>query len=79
MALEDSAGNVQVVNHPDPLAVLLTDWQAWEIPFSSLSGVNLSNVRTMYIGVGDPDNPAAGGTGTIYIDDIGFGRPATAE
>jgi len=79
VALEDSAGNVQVVNHPDPLAVLLTDWQAWEIPFSSLSGVNLSNVRTMYIGVGDPDNPAAGGTGTIYIDDIGFGRPATAE
>jgi len=30
-------------------------------------------------GVGDRDNPTAGGTGTIYIDDIGFGHPASGQ
>jgi len=76
VAVEDGAGNVQVVNHPDALAALTMEWQEWQIPFSALSGVNLSSVRTMYIGLGDRDNPTAGGTGLIYIDDIGFGRPA---
>jgi hypothetical protein len=29
----------------------------------------------MYIGVGDRTNPAAGGAGRIYIDDIRLTRP----
>jgi concanavalin A-like lectin/glucanase superfamily protein/F5/8 type C domain-containing protein len=76
VALEDSAGNVQVVTHPDVLATALAEWQQWEIPFSALDGVNLGSIRTIYVGVGDRDNPSAGGTGVIYVDDIGFGRPA---
>jgi hypothetical protein len=79
VAVEDSAGNVQVVDHPDELATVVAEWQAWQIPFSELSGVNLGSVRTIYIGVGDRDNPTAGGTGTIYIDDIGFGHPASGQ
>ena len=27
----------------------------------------------------DRDNPTAGGAGTVFIDDVGFGRPATGE
>jgi len=77
VAVEDNAGNVQVVNHPDALATAAADWQAWQIPFSALSGVNLRSVKMIYIGVGDRDNPTAGGTGLLYIDDIGFGRPYT--
>jgi Concanavalin A-like lectin/glucanases superfamily len=79
VAIEDSAGNVQVVNHPDELATAVAEWQAWQIPFSELSGVNLGSVRTIYIGIGDRDNPTTGGTGTIYIDDIGFGHPASGQ
>ncbi len=30
----------------------------------------------MKIGVGNPTNPTAGDTGIVYVDDIGFGRPA---
>jgi len=30
----------------------------------------------MVIGVGSKTSPKAGGTGTVYIDDIGYGRPA---
>jgi len=41
-----------------------------------LSGINLNSIRTLYIGAGDRDNPTSGGGGTIFIDDIGFGRPA---
>jgi hypothetical protein len=29
----------------------------------------------MTIGIGNRTSPTAGGTGTIYIDDIGFGSP----
>jgi hypothetical protein len=76
VAVEDGAGHVAVVTHPDPLAVLSTDWQEWQIPFSELGGVNLGNVSIIYIGVGDRDNPSAAGMGLIYVDDIGYGRPA---
>ena len=79
VALEDSSGNVAVVTHPDETIVTLADWSAWTIPYSDLGGVNLSRVATMAIGVGDRDNPSAGGTGLIYIDDIGFGRPVPVE
>jgi concanavalin A-like lectin/glucanase superfamily protein/carbohydrate binding protein with CBM4/9 domain/F5/8 type C domain-containing protein len=79
VAVEDGGGQVQVVIHPDPEATVLTDWQAWEIPFSDLSGVSLTNVRTIYIGVGDRDNPAAGGAGLIFIDDIQVGHPGLSD
>ena len=42
-------------------------WKQWNIPLSSVSGVNLKSVKTLAIGVGDG---SAGGTGTIFIDDI---------
>ena len=75
VALEDSAGNVAVVTNPNAAAAGNPAWQEWLIPYSDLAGINLNNVSTVYIGVGDRDNPAAGGTGTIFVDDIGFGRP----
>jgi len=77
VALEDSSGSVRVVTHPDPLATALTEWQEWQIPYSALSGVNLRSVRTVYIGMGDRNNPTAGDTGLVYIDDVGFGRVYT--
>ena len=33
-------------------------------------GVNVAGVTTMYIGVGDRNAPKAGGTGSLFIDDI---------
>ena len=76
VAVEDSTGRLAVVSSPDPQATLADSWQQWQIPFSDLGNVNLGSVAKVYIGVGDRDNPSAGGTGTIYVDDIGFGRPA---
>jgi len=76
VALEDSSGGVVVVTHPDPVLSARSGWTEWVIPYSELSGVNLGNVKTMYIGVGGRNNPSAGGAGTVFIDDIGYGRPA---
>jgi len=79
VALEDTSGSVAVVTAPNPVAVGITSWQEWLIPYSELSGINLGRVATMYIGVGDRDNPSAGGSGLIFIDDIGYGKPASVE
>ncbi len=75
VAVEDSAGHVAVVNHSDPDATGALQWQEWRIPFSDLAGVDLTSVEMLYIGLGDRNNPTAGGTGLIYIDDIQIGRP----
>jgi hypothetical protein len=42
-------------------------WRQWNIDLASLAGANLTSVRTLALGVGDG---TAGGTGTIFIDDI---------
>ncbi|MHC4593794.1 MAG: LamG-like jellyroll fold domain-containing protein [Planctomycetota bacterium] len=82
VAVQESGGIVNVVIHPDGEAAVLSDsWQQWSIPLSAFSdtGVDLTQVKTMYVGVGDRDNPTAGGAGIIYIDDITLGRTASAE
>ncbi len=75
VAIEDGAGNVAVAAHPDPDAALADSWQEWVIPYSELTagGVNLSRATTIYIGLGDRNSPTAGGTGLVFIDDVGFG------
>jgi len=74
-ALEDSAKKAAVVVHPDPAVVTATKWIEWKIPLSSFAGVNAAKVKKLYLGVGDRQNPAADGTGRIYIDDIQLAKP----
>ena len=76
MKLEDSTGKSVTVTNADDAITARPSWQEWAIPYSDLSGVNLSRVQLMTIGVGSATSPSAGGTGTVYIDDVGFGRPA---
>ncbi len=68
--VEDSAGKSKVITNPDPAAVNVTQWTEWKIPLADITGVNLSKVEKVYIGVGDRDNSVAGGTGKLFIDDI---------
>jgi hypothetical protein len=75
VAIEDSAGKSATIIHPDPAAVLATAWTEWTIPLSSLTGVNLSKVKRMYIGVGDRKSSPQDGAGRIYIDDIRLTQP----
>jgi len=77
VAIQDGAGHVRVVNHPDPQVTVALTWQQWTIPLKEFTsaGVNLASVKKMFIGVGDRSNPTPGGAGRLYIDDIEFGRP----
>ncbi|HNS23060.1 MAG TPA: LamG domain-containing protein [Sedimentisphaerales bacterium] len=75
VAIEDSTGKKAIVVHEDPEAVLTTEWTQWSIPLSRFTGVSLSKVKKMYLGVGDSKNPAQDGAGRIYIDDIHVTRP----
>ncbi len=72
IAVEDSSKRLGIVTHPDPAVVALARWTEWKIPFSEFtaSGVNLARVKKLYIGLGDRQNPKAGGRGLIYLDDI---------
>ncbi len=76
VVVEDKAGKSKMVAHPDPAATTLSAWTQWRIAFSDLTGINLAAVKKLTIGAGDKANPKAGGTGMLYIDDIGFGHPA---
>jgi hypothetical protein len=64
----------------DAALVSAGKWAQWKIPLSEFvaAGVNLARVKTMSIGVGDRAKPAKGGTGLIFIDDIGLAKPAPA-
>jgi len=75
VALQDSAGKVAVVNHPDLNAVLTTTWTEWPIPLSQFTGVNTKAIKKMFIGVGDRKAPKADGAGTLYIDDVRVVKP----
>ena len=67
-----------VVNNDNLTATQLDTWTQWSIDLTRFAdqGVNLSNVNTISLGLGNKSNPLAGGTGTMYIDDIRLYRPA---
>ena len=67
-----------VVSHDNPNAAQLDTWTEWNIDLQAFAdqGVNLANVNTITLGLGDKNNPQAGGSGTMYFDDIRLYRPA---
>jgi hypothetical protein len=78
VTLKDSSNHAATVVHPDAKIVTVAQWTEWKIPLSSFTGVNAAAVKAMVIGVGDPANPVQGGTGVIYVDDVGLAKPAPA-
>jgi regulation of enolase protein 1 (concanavalin A-like superfamily) len=74
VTVQDSANQTATVVHPT--LVTTDEWTEWKIPLRDFAGVNMTRVKTLYVGVGDRANPTPGGAGRIFIDDIGFGRPA---
>ena len=68
VALNSSA----VVSHDNPDAAQINKWTEWIIDLQVFAdqGVNLPNVNTIAIGLGNRNNPQAGGSGKMYFDDI---------
>jgi len=67
-----------VVTHDNPNAAQIDTWTQWTIDLQAFAekGVNLANVNTIAIGLGNKKNPVSGGSGTMYFDDIRLYRPA---
>jgi hypothetical protein len=67
-----------IVTNDDPAAAQVEAWTQWNIDLQAFAdqGVNLANVDTIAIGLGNKNNPLAGGSGTMYFDDIRLYRPA---
>ena len=76
----DALNGSAVVSHDNPDAAQIDEWTQWTIGLQAFAdqGVNLANVNTIDIGLGNKKNPVAGGSGTMYIDDIRLYRPGTA-
>ena len=72
IAIEDSHGDIAIVEHSDASAILTTQWQVWHVFLSELdmAGVNISEITKLFIGVGNPDHPQLTAAGKLYIDDI---------
>jgi len=71
VALNGSA----VVSNDNPNAAQINKWTEWTIDLQAF-GVNLANVNTIALGLGNKNNPQAGGSGTMYFDDIRLYPPA---
>ena len=74
VALNDSA----VVTNDNPDAALATSWTQWNVDLQAFAdqSVNLANVTSITLGLGNRNNPVAGGAGMMYYDDIRLYRPA---
>ena len=76
VAIANSAGAPAPVYHENPDAATIDVWTKWVIPLQAFTdqGVNLTDVDSIAIGFGDKNNLKAGGSGTVFFDDIGVGR-----
>ncbi len=69
VTITDAAGRSATAVNADANIVLATDWAEWSIAFSVLSPVDMAQVETMVIGLGDRVHPT-NGEGIVYVDDI---------
>ena len=75
LIVKDSAGGTAIINNPaNPTAVQSSVWKQWSIDLQTIAdqNVNLQAIKSLAIGIGDKSGSAAGGTGMLFIDDIGL-------
>jgi hypothetical protein len=76
VVLNGSAG----VDNDNPNAAQSSGWTEWNIDLQVFAdqGVNLANVNSITLGLGNRANPIAGGTGMLFFDDIRLYLPRNA-
>jgi hypothetical protein len=77
VAISNSSGAPAIVANTDPQAAQKPGWKQWIIPLQAFTdqGINLVNVNKLAIGFGSKAGAAAGGSGTVFIDDIRLSIP----
>ena len=82
VAVSNTSGQAAVVVNDDPAAAQVDTWTEWVIPLQAFAdqGINLANVDRIAIGLGTKGNMSVpGGSGKLFIDDIGLYQTRTAE
>ena len=77
VAVSNAAGAPAIVANDDPVVAQKGSWTQWVIPLQAIAdkGITLTNVDKIAIGLGSKSGmAAAGGAGTMYIDDIALYR-----
>jgi hypothetical protein len=61
------------VMHEDLAAAQVVKWTVWNIPLQAFvdKGVDVTNATSIAIGIGNKTSLQPGGSGTIYVDDVG--------
>lgn len=77
VAISNAAGAPAIVAYDDAAIAARSRWTEWRIALQAFAdqGIDLANVDKMAIGLGSKAGAAAGGTGTMYIDDIRLYQP----
>jgi len=74
VGLEDTDGTLVTIAHPDPNLLTEPWWHNWYVKLSDFTdkngGLDLENIVRIYLGFGDKDSPASGGSGVLFFDDI---------
>jgi hypothetical protein len=70
-----------VVSSANPDAAQAETWTRWNIDLQAFAGqgVNLTNVNSITLGLGNRANPTAGGSGMLFFDDIRLHPPEPAQ
>ena len=78
VGIANATGAAAIVPHPDPLALQIDEWREFPIRLQDFAdkGINLTDVRKLLIGVGAKGGAAAGGSGSIFLDNITLRRSA---
>ena len=72
VAVANKTGSPVVVYHDDPNASQIDTWTQWNIDLKDFEtqGINLADVNSIALGVGNRNSAKAGGSGLMYFDDI---------
>jgi len=78
VGIANATGVPAIVPHPDPLALQIDEWREFPIPLQDFAdkGINLTDVRKLLIGIGAKGGAAAGGSGSVFLDNITLRRSA---
>ena len=80
VALSNNTGEPAIVYHDNPAAAQIDTWTEWIIPLEAFAGqgIDLTDVDRIAIGLGTRGNMTVpGGSGRLFIDDIGLYRIRT--
>lgn len=72
-----TVNNTATVTYEGPNTIQNEEWTEWRIPLQSFTdkGVDLSQVHSIGLGIGNRDNPQPGGTGVVSFDAVRLYRP----